>query len=108
MLTSHLSALEKELATAADRIGAARASRDEAGREVLRRAPLPFIDAVGTPAAMVLGLLSGLGLVIWWLGLPMAVAWPRLAPALALGASTVVLLRGAWRAGRISGARGAS
>ena len=105
-LKSAASTLEKEIATATESTALARAARDEAAREVLRLEPIGVLGHAGIPAAIVLGALSGLLVSSWWFGLSFSAEWPRTAAGLALGASTVVLLRGAWHSGRVAGARG--
>lgn len=105
-LSAQSASLEREIAAATERTALARQSRDEASRAVLRLEPAPGVNAVGIPVAMAAGMLSGLLLSWWWLSLPWCVASPRLAAAVTLGGSALVLLRGAWRAGRVAGARG--
>lgn len=106
-LRSELSALETETATAVDRVALGRAERDEVARELLKLEPVSTMGNVGIPAAAAAGLGAGVALSWWWLTLPISVEWPRLAAAISLVASSVVLLRGAWWTGRVSGARGA-
>ena len=99
-------ALQQEIAKASERTGLARADRDEAAREVLSREPIGGLGHAGIPPAIVLGAVSGLSVSWWWYGIDFSLTWPRLAAGLAMGASAVVLLRGAWHSGRVTGARG--
>ena len=106
-LKEESSSLERQIAAATERTTLARTARDEATREVLRAEPGGTLGHVGIPAALGAGLLSGLALSWWWFGLTSSLGSPRLAALLAFSASAGVLLRSAWRAGRIAGARGA-
>lgn len=105
-LKAESSHLESQIASTIDRAALARADRDEAAREVLRAEPGASLGHVGIPVALGAGLLSGLTLCWWWAGLPFSLDSPRLAALIAFSASSGVLLRSAWRAGRITGARG--
>ena len=105
-LKAESSSLETQIAATFERTALARTARDEAAREVLRAEPGGTLSHVGIPAALGAGLLSGLTLSWWWAGLPFSLDSPRLAALLAFSASAGVLLRSAWRTGRISGARG--
>jgi hypothetical protein len=57
------------------------------------------------PVAGVVGLLLGAALSSWWFDALSNAGWPRLGAGLAFSVSSFWLLRGAWRAGRVSGAR---
>ena len=105
-LRAESSRLETQIAAARERAVLARQARDEAAREVLRAEPGGSMRHRGNPIALGLGVLAGMTLGWWWFALPFSLGSPRVAAALALSASAGVLLRGAWRAGRISGARG--
>lgn len=105
-LSRELKELETERAARTERIARARSTRDEAARKVLRLEPIDSPSHKGIPASLALGLLSGVALVSWGADLPLIEAWPRLSAAVAMGLSTLVLLRGAWHTGRVSGARG--
>lgn len=105
-LSAEAISLEQQIAAATERTALARQARDEASRQVLRLEPGATLGHVGIPVGLGLGLLAGLTLSWWWFGLPFSVGSPRIAALLALSASAGVLLRGAWYAGRVSGARG--
>ncbi|MDP1822513.1 MAG: hypothetical protein Q8L48_04705 [Archangium sp.] len=105
-LRSELSSLETWTAKAAERAAQLRATRDESARDVMRLEPVGTVGNVAIPAALAAGILAGIAAMSWWVSLPLSRHWPRLSAAISLGVSSVVLLRGAWRSGRVSGARG--
>ena len=72
----------------------------------MRLEPVGTLGNVAIPAALAAGIIAGLSAISWWVSLPLGYHWPRLSAAISLGVSGVVLLRGAWRSGRVSGARG--
>ena len=55
--------------------------------------------------AGVVGLALGAAFSGWWFDALWNAGWPRLGAGLAFSVSSFWLLRGAWRAGRVSGAR---
>ena len=81
--------------------------RDAAERAVLRQEPPPAGVGSALPAMLLLGFGTGGVLISSWLDSPFGRLWPRTAVAFAFGASSLWLLRSAWRIGRVSGARGA-
>jgi hypothetical protein len=105
-LEAESSLLENQIAATTERTTLARVGRDEAARLVLGAQSGSTLGHGGIPLALGAGLLSGLTLAWWWAGLPFSLESPRIAALLAFSASAGVLLRSAWRTGRITGARG--
>ena len=103
-LSSQVSALEPELASEGERLARAKAERDELERQLLREEPRASITQPGGVVASVLAIPLTIGVMAWWFDQE----WGRLAIAAAVPfvVSAWWLLRGAWRAGRASGARG--
>ena len=104
-LTASQETLQNKITTASERARLVCADRDEAARKVLRLEPIGALGYSGIPPALVLGAVSGLASSWWWYGTRFSLTWPRLAAALAMSASALVLLRGAWHSGRVTGAR---
>lgn len=107
-LTSETAALEKKIAAATEQVDLTRQARDVASRDVLRLEAPGRLGNKGGPEAAVLGLVAGLMLSVWWWTRPFSNDLPLLAAGVPFGLSALVLLRGAWRAGRVAGARGPS
>lgn len=105
-LRSQVSALEPELASESERLARAKAERDALERALLREEPRTSLTQRGAMPALVLGLLTGLVVMSSWFDLHWAQRHLGFAAAVPFGVSAWWLLRGAWRAGRASGARG--
>ncbi len=105
-LRQQTAACESELAVARDRRDVAKQERDVASRAVLRLESVPSVSVWSLAFSLVSGLVAGLVLVVAWFDTPLARAFPLAAIALSFTLSAALLLRSAWRIGRVSGARG--
>ena len=105
-LESEVEALELELAGTREQLARLCVERDELERELLRQEPRASIAQRGGVLGLVLGIPLGLSLTAAWLDLAWSERHLGLAAAIPFTLSAIWLLRGAWRAGRASGARG--
>lgn len=104
-LTSREAVLVKQIAAANERLTGARQARDAASHELLlREVPAPLSNQDKNP--VVGGIVSGLMFSAWWWTRSFSNEVPLLAAAIPIGLSALGLLRAAWRAGRVAGARG--